>query len=348
MAGGVFVEQGVVKEQAAAIDGRIVRDERALAQVRRAFVRFDQALQLRLPFRRVHLDRLTMRKTHGKVADELPLIGERLGGIHHTLRLAAHGRGEHLFGGDVGVEGYAGEGRLFAGGEQPLPQQPHLQAGAVGTFIFEGSQPQRIEVRTARGEVLVVRLPVGERIPLQRARTLQDRPPQLVFRERGVGGAREYLFRPGGTGDSGDAPLVFVFHLVAVGLEHLRPRPHGAGVFGAVDALQAVGVGAFQIQAGGQLAQAAAHLLLFPRLHGGHDLFAAVFGAQAHERPVRPLHAHLGSAGAVAFFRDQSDEFGLVELGGDDHLLPFLHVQPRARQQFGIIFENRFLHRLTL
>ena len=53
-------------------------------------------------------------------------------------------------------------------------------------------------------------------------------------------------------------------------------------------------------------------------------------------------------ARAVAFLRAHRGKLGLIQLRGNNHFLPFLHVQPRARQQFGIIFENRFLHRLTL
>ena len=347
MAGGVFVEQSIIKEHAAVVDGRTERHERALAEHRRPFVHLDHLFKRRLALRRMDFDRPAVFKAHGEVADELPLIGERLGGIDDALRLSLFGGSEALFGRDVRIEIHARERPLPAAREQALFQQPDAQARAVRAFVFEGSEPQGIEVSAPLFQRLVVRLPVRHRVAFQRTGGGEDGAPQLFLRGgRSVFG--EDLLRPRPARNGGDAPLIFVLHLVAVRLYDALPRLHRAGELFAVRPVHAVRVFALYVQPRRQAAHLAAQLFLLPGPHFGEHLFALAERAEARKRLVRPFHAHAGSARAVTFFGCICDESGLIQPRRDDDFLPLLHVQPDAREQLRIILQYRFLHGSSL
>ena len=79
MAGGVLIEQGVVKQQAGFGDRGVHGDERTFAQIGGAFVHRDHLLQQRLILLCLYLDGLAVFEADGKVLDQLALIGQRLG-----------------------------------------------------------------------------------------------------------------------------------------------------------------------------------------------------------------------------------------------------------------------------
>ena len=58
---------------------------------------------------------------------------------------------------------------------------------------------------------------------------------------------------------------------------------------------------------------------------------------QALQRLVAPVDADGAGAGAVAGFRHQFHEGGLVQLGFDQYVLPGLDVDAHHGDQFGIL-----------
>ena len=68
VAAGIFVKQGVVKQDACLVDGAVIRHERALAEVGRAFVHGDELLQQGLIRARVRLDGAAVLEADGKAS----------------------------------------------------------------------------------------------------------------------------------------------------------------------------------------------------------------------------------------------------------------------------------------
>lgn len=103
MAGGIFIEERIVEEQAGLMDRRLLRHERALAKIVAALVHADDLLENILSLFGLNFHGAALFKADGEVFDELPLIGEGLRGVHDALGGAAVGRGENFLGRHVGV-----------------------------------------------------------------------------------------------------------------------------------------------------------------------------------------------------------------------------------------------------
>ena len=239
MAAGVFVEQGVIEEEARFVDGGIEGNERALAQIRRPLVHREDLAQQRLSPRRPAFDRLSPFKAQPEIFDELAAERERLDRVHGALRTAAHGGGEHLFGGDVGVEILAAHRALFAGDELRLGDEAHAQAGAVGAAVFQRFEVQGVDLVALFAQGAVVPHPIGQRVFAVGAAHLQDELPQVLHRRAGAV-EREQLFCPADGGHRRHAPLVAVDHGVAVLLGDGRARHLGKGQLFAVRPLHCV------------------------------------------------------------------------------------------------------------
>ena len=345
MAGGVLVKQGVQEEQAALLNRGVIRHERALAEVGRALVHVDELLQQRLVLLGVHLDGLAVFKADGEILDELPLIRQRLGRIDDALGLAAHRGDEDLLGGDVRVKEDPLQGIFAAALELRLGDHADAEIRAVAAVVLKLGQAQAVEIGAALGKILVVLLPRLHGV-VRHARGVQNRLPERLD---GLMPAqlREELLRPFLARNGRDAPLIFVLDLVAVGLDDAVARLIGLGHFFLIDALEAVGILAQQIDAAGDLLGVVLPARLLPVFQRREVLGAAPAVAQLVKGLVRPVDHDALRARAVTFLRDHRDEVRLIQLGGDEDLLPLADVHARRGDQPCIVAQNGFFHAKT-
>ena len=228
-----------------------------------------------------------------------------------------------------------------------LGDHTHGEVGAGGAPVAQLKDVQAVQVVAAVVDVLVVGRPVGLGIALQRAGGGEDGLPQLLHRLR-LAQAGEQLFCPGLTGDSCDAPLVPVLDLVAVGLDDGELGLLALGQLLLVDALQAVRVLGEQVDAAGN----GVHIVLpagqLVVLHSGEGSQAAVTDVELLQRLVVPVHHDLFGLTLIALVHQHGHKLRLVQVGGDEHLLPLLDVDAGAGDETGVGTENRLFHRECL
>ena len=208
---------------------------------------------------------------------------------------------------------------------------------------MQGVDAEAVEIVTAALEIDVVQSPCLDRILAVGAGRIQDGFPQLFDR---CGGAQvgEQLLCPLLAGDSGDAPLIFVFHLVAQGLDDLGAVLCTLGVLLVVHTCESVGILADEPDAGRQDVDVMLIALDFPVLDGGKRGQAAMTYMQLFKRLMRELHCDLLCARLVAGIHDVFDKFRLVELGDDDDRVTLLHIDARTRDQLRIFFQYSCFH----
>ena len=278
---------------------------------------------------------LAALEAHPEILDQLAVVAQGLRGVHDALGLAAHRGGEALLAGDVGVEGDALQAGIGAAEEHPLGDHAHGEVGAVVALVVQLPDAQAVEIGAALGQIPVVGFPRGQRIVVH-AGGEEDRLPQLfdgpAFRQ-----LREELLGPGRAGYGGDAPLVLVLHLVPVGLDDRVSLPVGLGHFGLVDALQPVRILGIQEDAAGQRVHIVLQARLLPFLDLRQRRHGLVPDVQLFQRLVGKFHLDLSRAGLVALVHQQRNELRLVELGKDQHVLPFLNVDAGAGDQARVL-----------
>ena len=282
-----------------------------------------------------------------ELVDELALIAQWLGGVDDTLGLAPLGGDKALLGGDIGVEDNALQAALAAAAEMGLGDHTHGEVGAGGAPVAQLTDVQAVQVVAAVVDVLVVGRPVGLGIALQRAGGREDGLPQLLHRLRLTQTGKQ-LFCPGLTGDSGNTPLVLVFDLVAVGLDDGEFGLLALGQLLLVDALQAVRVLREQVDAAGNgvhIVLPAGQLVI---LHSGKSGQAAVTDVELLQRLVVPVHHDLFGLTLIALVHQHGHKLRLVQVGGDEHLLPLLDIDAGAGDETGVGTENRLFHRECL
>lgn len=215
VAAGVFIKQRIVKQDARLVDGAVIRHERALAKVGRAFVHGDELLQQGLVRARVRLDGAAVLEADGEILDELALVRQRLRRIDNALGLAALRRNEALLRGQVGVKIAAADRVLPAAAKLRLGDHADGEVRAVGCMVLQRRDAEAVEVVAARLQVSIVRVPRGDGVVVHAA-GVQNCLPEL-FDSAGLRLVGEHLFRPRHAGHGRDAPLVAALHLVAVG-----------------------------------------------------------------------------------------------------------------------------------
>ena len=334
MAGGVLVEQGVIEQDAALRNGAVLGHQRALAQIGRAIVHGDHGLEQLLALLRLDLHGLALFKADGEILDELPLIAQGLAGIDDALGFAPLGRDEAFLGRDVGVE----EDALQAGVSAALPlafgDHTHGQVGAVFGGVVQAADMQAVEISAAVMQVGVVLLPRLHRV-VGHTGSEQNGLPQLLHGGAGAHSGED-LLRPGRAGDGGDAPLILVLQLIVVGLHDGIAQLTGLGKLAHVDALQAVGVFGHQVDAAGDHVHIVLQSGFLPLGHLAQRLDGLVAHMELLQRLVVPLHRDLLRLGLIGFLHDHLDEFRLVEIGVNQHLLPLLDIDAAADDQAGI------------
>ena len=148
-------------------------------------------------------------------------------------------------------------------------------------------------------------------------------------------------------GNGRDAPLIFVFHLIAVRLDDGVKLLLGLHQLFLIDALEAVGILGDQIDAAGKHV----HIVLPARFgvvgQRGKRGQALIADVQLLERLIAPVHDDLLGLQLVAFLNDHLDEFRLVKLGVNKDLLALLDIDARLCNQLGIFSENCLFHKNT-
>jgi len=103
VAGGVLVEEGVPEEDAGLRDGRVVGDESNFAELACTFVSGDELVDGGFACGGGGFDDAAILEGTADVFDQRALVRERLRGRNVTVDAGFVGRGEALFGGDVGI-----------------------------------------------------------------------------------------------------------------------------------------------------------------------------------------------------------------------------------------------------
>ena len=149
MAGSIFIKKGVIKQQPALADRRVIGHQGTFAQIRRAFVHADQRSQQLLIFLRMQLDDLAAGKPKPEALDQLPLVGQRHRGMDNSLCFAALGGDKALLGRDICIEENALAIRIAAALKLCLRDHADTQVRPVAAMVFQRANLQGVEVITA-------------------------------------------------------------------------------------------------------------------------------------------------------------------------------------------------------
>ena len=120
VAGRVFVEEGVVEEDAHLGDGGAGRDQGDLAEVGRALVGLEDGLEGVIARLRPEIDDLAAREPEPEAVDQAAVIVEGQGAVNGAVGAAAVGRGENLLGRHIGEKADA-VGRFRAAARPAVP-----------------------------------------------------------------------------------------------------------------------------------------------------------------------------------------------------------------------------------
>ena len=238
------------------------------------------------------------------------------------------------------------QARLAAAAELRLGDHADTEIRAVGGTVLQLTDAKAVEIVTAGLEILVVCVPSGDGVVVDAGR-VQDGLPQLFH---GLAGPqlREELLGPLHAGDGRDAPLVFVLDLVAVALDDRIFFLLCLGHLFLIDAAQTVRIVGFEIDAAGDgvdVVLPAGLFVVVKRAHRGERLVADV---QPGQRLIVPVDDDLLRLAAVTFLDHHGHELRLVELGGDEDLLPLLDVDAALGDKARIGAQNGFFHQKFL
>lgn len=126
-----FVEQRVVKSDARVSDGRVVRHERAFAEICRAFVHRNHGTQQIFVLFRTDVNDFSVLESHAEIFDKFPAIRQRSCCDDFSVGVAAHGRREHFFAWNIRVVFDSFKRVFFAAKEVAAVDKPHSEIGAV-------------------------------------------------------------------------------------------------------------------------------------------------------------------------------------------------------------------------
>jgi len=342
VARGIFIEQRVVEEQAGFADGRVVGDERALAEIAAALVHGDDLGQKRLVFLRVPFLSPALMEADPEAVDQLALVGQGLGRIDDALGLTAHRGNEALLRGNVRVEIDVLQAHLAAAAELRFGNHADCEIGAVGARVVQGADREPVQVAAALGQILVVLLPGRDGVIRHAARRKNGLPQLFLGLRRAQ--LREELLGPGPARHGRDAPLIFVLDLIAVFFHDGIPLLLGLGHLLLIDAAQTVGILGEQIDAAGDDIDIMLPACLFvvgELGHGGKTLAADVDFLQ---RLILPVHNDLFGAEPVTFLHNHFDELRLVQFRKNKDFLPLLDIDTALSDEPCVFSEHRFFH----
>ena len=234
MAGGVFVEQGVIEQNTAAVDGAGRGHQCNLADAVGVFIGGKQLGQQLGVLLSAMLHDLAVLEGDMPALDQLAVVSVGLGAVDAAVNAVAVGCAEHLLGGDIGDELDAAlrlAGRALPGG---VLSQTHSQVGAVSARHANTVEVQLIHPVAASLGAGNMLFPCGYGVTGRYAADIKNQRPQLLngLLKRQV---REHLGSPARGGHGGHTPLHAVVHRVGL------PRLH-KGAAGEVDAVQLAGI----------------------------------------------------------------------------------------------------------
>ena len=343
MAAGVLVKEGVVEQEARLVDGRVKRHQRAFAKIPAALVHLDELGEQLVVLLRVPFDGLALVEADPEAVDQLTLVGKRLRRIDDALGHTAHRGDEAFLGRDVGVEEDALQARLAAAAELRLGDHADGKIGAVGRFVAQLADVQAVEIFAAVMQVLVVLFPCLDGV-VGHAGGLENGFPQLFHGLRRAQ-LREELLGPLFARHGRDAPLVFVFDLVAVALDDGVLGLLGLGHLLLVDAAQTVGILTDEVDAAGDGVDIVLPAGFLVVIEGGQRLQTAVAHVQLRERLIAPVDDDLLRLQLVALVDHHRNELRLVELRLDKDLLSLLDVHAGLGDELRIFAQDCFFHK---
>ncbi len=343
MAGGVFVEQGLVEQDPGIADGGIVGHQGHLTQVVGALVGVDGPAQVFLPHPGVYVHDAAALEVQVEVLHQIAVHGQGQGGVCPAVHPIPAGGGEDLLGGDVGHEFHAPRRGVAAPGPHMVLRQADGQVGAQGIGVAQGLElvlVERLGPAGGGGDVLLPALH-GLSVPGDAAHG-EDGVPQRVHGVLALF-VRERLFRPGPGGIGAHAPLEPVGgQRVEVGLRGGAGRLAAGLDAGGVHAAQQLRVGAHDGQPGAFLLQHPVEpgLLVAGILleHGGVRPEETLPGVEV----VAVVDHHVPGPAVVAGGHAQPGQGGVFDAALDTGGLPRLDVQPHLHQQAGVFVQLCF------
>ena len=195
-------------------------------------------------------------------------------------------------------------------------------------------------------QILIGRLPRGNGVFCD-AGGRENRLPELFDCLAGAQ-VREELLCPLFAGHCRDAPLVFVFDLVAVALDDGVLGLLGLGHLLLIDAAQAVGILTDEVDAAGDGVDIVLPAGFLVVIEGGQRLQTAVAHVQLRERLIAPVDDDLLRLQLIALVDHHRDEFRLVKLGRDKDLLSLLDIRSGLGDQLCVFPQDCFFHKKSL
>ena len=345
MAAGVLVKKRVVKQNAGLVDGRVERHQRALAEIRTSLVHFNELRQKIVVFLRVPLDGFSLVEANPEAVNELRLVGKGLRGIDDALGFSAHRGDEALLRRNVRVKDNALQALFRAAAEACLRNHADMKIRTVGCLVMKLADVQAVEVRAPVVQILIVRLPRGNGV-FRDAGGRENRLPELFDCLAGAQ-VREELLCPLFAGHCRDAPLVFVFDLVAVALDDRVLLLLRLCHLLLIDALEPVGVFRNQVNPAGNGVDVVLPARLLVVIELRHCGQAAVAHVKLVDRLMAPVDDDLLCLQLIAFLDQHRHELRLVQLCLDEDLLPLLNVDAAGGNELRVGTKNGFFHSIS-
>ena len=147
VAARVLVVERVVEQDAALADGRILGDERALAETTGVLVRVHDLLEHLVAALCPVLHHATALEAQPEVSDDLTGVHQGHGGEDNPVRAGAVRRGEDLLGRDVGEVAHAVDRGRRASLPDAAAVEPDREVGAVRSAIVQPVEGVAVEQR---------------------------------------------------------------------------------------------------------------------------------------------------------------------------------------------------------
>ena len=211
VAGGVFVEQGIVEQDIHIGNGGVVGNEGDLTQVVGAFAGFDEVFEgFFAGFGLVAYD-LAVFKGQREVVDELAVIDEWMGADQGAVDLVLMRGGEHFLGWDIGEEFDAVCGFFAAAGPDMVFGHADFNVGTQAVFIDEFDKLAVVEEAGFILKAFIELVPGGNGVILVGPGGFEDRLPEHI--DSGFGfDAGEYLGGPADCRHGDHAPAALIIH----------------------------------------------------------------------------------------------------------------------------------------
>ena len=151
MAGGILIEERIVEEQAGLVDRRLLRHERALAEIVAALVHADDLLE-----------------------NILSLFG-----LDRAVDALSERGSEDLLGRHVGIVDNALHRRIASGVELGRRDEADLEIRAVRGMVAQLAEMEIVQILAARLEIAVVLFPIGDGVLAVGAGGVENVLPEL-------------------------------------------------------------------------------------------------------------------------------------------------------------------------